>query len=66
MLVHKRFHRLPRSDDVQLGLSRNRSSVRLRPSRLNGASGENLLAASSKFSVPFALTVKSICGSRAA
>ena len=32
MLVHKRFDRLPRSDDVQLGLSRNRSSVRLRPS----------------------------------
>src|SRR5437763_3849771 len=33
---------------------------------MNGASGENFRAASSRFSVPLALTVKSVCGSRAA
>ena len=33
---------------------------------MNGASGQNFRAASSRFSVPLAFTVKSVCGSRAA
>src|SRR5260370_28232616 len=34
--------------------------------KINGASGQKFLAASSKFSGPLALTMKSVCGSRAA